>query len=119
LIRSGDADRLLLRINQGNEEMSKKPLPEVERFPTLYYEEGIGGLQLSLRVRHIIACQHWLGNADYSFHDLMHEIMPVTSGSEHHESRQSEMVDNLTLVREVESAVKTDLLREEVDITLP
>ncbi len=58
------------------EEMSKEPLPEVERFPTLYYEEGIGGLELSLKVRHIIAYQHWLGNADYSFHDLMRKIMP-------------------------------------------
>jgi hypothetical protein len=56
------------------EEMSKKPLPEVERFPTLYYEEGIGSLELSLRVRHIIAYQNWLGNADYSYHDLMQEI---------------------------------------------
>lgn len=62
------------------EEMSKKPLPEVERFPTLYYEEGIASLELSLKVRHIIAYQHWLGNAGYSFHDLIQEIIPQLSG---------------------------------------
>lgn len=62
------------------ERMSKKPLPEVERFPTLYYEEGIGGLELSLKVRHIIAYHNWLGNADYSYHDLMQEIMPSING---------------------------------------
>lgn len=62
------------------EEMSKKPLPEIERLPTLYYEEGIARLELSLKVRHIIAYQHWLGNADYSFHDLIQEIMPQLNG---------------------------------------
>jgi hypothetical protein len=56
-------------------ERSKKPIPEAERLPTLYYEEGISGLELALRVRHIIAYQHWLGNADYCFHDLRQEIM--------------------------------------------
>jgi hypothetical protein len=69
------------------EEMSKKPLPEIERFPTLYYEEGIGSLKLSLRVRHIIAYQHWLGNTQYSYYDLMQEIMPLLNEEEQHERR--------------------------------
>jgi hypothetical protein len=66
------------------EEMSKKPIPEVERLPTLYHEEGIGSLELALRVRHIIAYQHWLGNADYCFHDLRQEIMPWLNGRKQH-----------------------------------
>jgi hypothetical protein len=67
------------------EEMSRKPIPEVERFPTLYYEEGIGSLELSLKVRHIIAYQHWLGNAAYNFHDLMQEIMSMNQEERHGE----------------------------------
>jgi hypothetical protein len=62
------------------EEMLKEPLPEVERIPTFYYEDGIESLELALRVRHIIAYQNWIGNWNYSFHNLMPEIMPLING---------------------------------------
>lgn len=57
------------------ENNSKRPLPEVERFPIHFYEEGITGLEGALRMRETIAFQHWEGNKDYTFHDLMRQII--------------------------------------------
>ena len=57
----------------------KQTLPEVERFPIHFYEEGITGLDGSLTMRETIALQHWNGNKDYSFYDLMQKIIPTLS----------------------------------------
>jgi len=56
------------------EEDAKKPLPEVERFPTYFYEEGILGLQNKLMIRQGIAFEHWKGNKDYSFLDMLKKV---------------------------------------------
>jgi hypothetical protein len=50
---------------------AKEPLPEIERFPVHYAEEGIGGFQLALRLRQIVALQHWLGHHEYSLGDAL------------------------------------------------
>ena len=48
---------------------ARQGLPEIERLPVHYYEDGIGGLALALRLRQIVAFQHWLGNSEYSLDD--------------------------------------------------
>jgi hypothetical protein len=53
------------------ERRSKRPLPEMERFPIYFYEEGIQGFETALKMRQIIALQHWLGNSAYSMHDVL------------------------------------------------
>ena len=58
------------------ENSAKEHLPEVERFPIHFYEDGIMGLDGSLKMRETIALQHWSGNKDYTFYDLMQEIIP-------------------------------------------
>jgi len=58
------------------ENNSKEPFPEVERFPIHFYEDGLTGLDGSLIMRETIALQHWNGNKDYSFYDLMQKIIP-------------------------------------------
>jgi len=55
---------------------SKQPISEVERFPIHFYEDGMTGLEGCLTVRETIALQHWKGNKDYTFHDLMQQIIP-------------------------------------------
>jgi hypothetical protein len=44
------------------EEQARKPLPEIEKFPVHFYEDGIGPLEAALRMREIIALEHWKGN---------------------------------------------------------
>ena len=53
------------------EQGSRKPLPEIEKFPVYFYEDGIGSLEAALRMRQIIALEHWKGNIDYSFYDVL------------------------------------------------
>ena len=56
---------------------NRKTLPEVERFPTHFYTDGIKGLRGSLAARETIAMEHWEGNKDYSFHDLFEKIVNI------------------------------------------
>ena len=56
-------------------ENAKKQLPEVEKFPTHYYEEGISHFEIACRFRQMIALQHYLGKADYSLYDLTQELV--------------------------------------------
>lgn len=62
------------------ENSAKEPLPEVERFPIHFYEDGMTGLEGSLTMREVIALQHWRGNKDYTFFDLMKRIIPKMAG---------------------------------------
>jgi len=54
---------------------SRRPLPEVDRMPIHFYEDGLASFQLALNVRQIVALQHWLGNAAYSKADAIRDIM--------------------------------------------
>lgn len=55
---------------------ARESLPEVERFPLLYYEEGIKPLETSLSMRDTVALEHWKGNKDFSLLDLINKIVP-------------------------------------------
>ncbi len=50
---------------------AKQPLPELERFPIHFDEEGIQGLVTNLSMRQLVAMQHWLGNTNYSMYDVI------------------------------------------------
>lgn len=56
------------------EERAKKQLPKVEKFPIYYYDEGIIHFETACRMRQVIAAQHFFGNKDFSFHDLIQKI---------------------------------------------
>ncbi len=43
--------------------------------PVHYYEEGIADFETSCRFRQMIAMQHYLGKEDYSFYDLIQELL--------------------------------------------
>jgi hypothetical protein len=53
---------------------AKEPLPEIERFPVPYAEDGIAGFQLALRLRQIVARQHWQGNFAYTLGDAIRSL---------------------------------------------
>lgn len=54
---------------------AKQRLPEIERFPLYYYEEGIESFETTLRLRQIVALQHWLGNSSYSMFDAIQSMV--------------------------------------------
>ncbi len=48
----------------------------IDRIPIHYYEDGIGGFQLAVRVRQIVATQHWLGNTRFTMMDAIRQVAP-------------------------------------------
>jgi hypothetical protein len=53
---------------------ANEPLPEIERFPVHYAEDGIEGFKLAIRLRQIVALQHWLGNSEYTLGDAIQSL---------------------------------------------
>ena len=58
------------------EQGARKPLPEIEKFPVHFYEDGIRSLEAVLRIRQLIAFEHWKGNLNYSFYDALKATIP-------------------------------------------
>jgi hypothetical protein len=56
------------------EARTRKPLPEVERFPVHFYEDGIEGFANALTMRQIVALQHWSGNTSYTIFNVIQSI---------------------------------------------
>lgn len=56
------------------ESEAKQPLPEIERFPVHYYEDGVQGFETALQIRQIVAMQHWLGNTGYTLLDVFQSM---------------------------------------------
>ena len=49
----------------------RKQLPELERLPTHFYEDGIQSLTTTLSLRQSLAMEHWRGNHDVTLFDLI------------------------------------------------
>jgi hypothetical protein len=54
---------------------ANEPLPKIERFPVHYAEDGIEGFKLALRLRELVAMQHWQGNLAYTMRDAIQSIV--------------------------------------------
>lgn len=67
-------ERLRIAAEQA-ESLAKRPLPEIERFPVHYYEDGIHGFSMALKLRQIVALQHWLGNPGYTLSDALQALL--------------------------------------------
>ena len=52
---------------------ARQPSPTIERFPVHFHEDGIEGFALALRLRQIVARQHWSGNTRYTLGDAIKE----------------------------------------------
>jgi hypothetical protein len=55
--------------------MVAESLPEVERFPVNYYEDGIKLLEASLRMRETVSLEHWKGNKDFTLFDVIGSVI--------------------------------------------
>jgi hypothetical protein len=58
------------------DQKSREPLPDVEKFPVHFYEDGIQSFETALRMRQIVALEHWQGNREFTFGDMMKKIIP-------------------------------------------
>ena len=53
---------------------AREPLPEMERFPVHYHEDGLAGFKLAVRVRQIVALKHWQGYHEYTLNDTIQAL---------------------------------------------
>ncbi len=58
------------------DQKSREPLPDVEKFPVHFYEDGIKSFETALRLRQIVAFEHWQGNTSFTFGDVIQKIIP-------------------------------------------
>jgi hypothetical protein len=56
------------------DENLRKPMKEIESIPLHFYEEGIDSFDGALKMRHVIAVEHWSGNPAFSFHDIFQKM---------------------------------------------
>ena len=56
------------------EQQAKERLPDVEKFPVHFYEDGIMSLDNALRLRQIVAFEHWQGHTDYTLGDIIRKV---------------------------------------------
>jgi len=56
------------------EQQSNERLPEVEKFPVHFYEDGITSFENALRLRQIVAFEHWQGHTDYTLGDIIRQV---------------------------------------------
>ncbi len=66
-----DPQKKLKAALEAVESRAKQPLPDIERIPIHYYEEGIQGFATVLQLRQLVALEHWLGNPEYSLYDVL------------------------------------------------
>ncbi|ETX08835.1 MAG: hypothetical protein ETSY2_03130 [Candidatus Entotheonella gemina] len=58
------------------DQKSREPLPDVEKFPVHFYEDGIKSFETALKLRQMVAFEHWQGNTEFTFGDIMQKIIP-------------------------------------------
>ena len=56
------------------EQQAQEPLPDVEKLPVHFYEDGITSLENALRLRQIVAFEHWQGHTDYTLGDIIRKV---------------------------------------------
>ena len=56
------------------EQQSHERLPEVEKFPVHFYEDGITSLENALRLRQIVAFEHWQGNTACTLGEVIQKV---------------------------------------------
>ena len=69
------AEKLALAQREMDENL-KKPIEEIESLRINFYEDGIESLKGALKMRRIIAFEHWQGNVTFSFFDIFKKIIP-------------------------------------------
>jgi hypothetical protein len=56
------------------EQQSHEPLSEVEKLPVHFYTDGIRSFETTLRLRQIVALEHWRGNTTYTLGEIIHQV---------------------------------------------
>jgi hypothetical protein len=56
------------------EHQSHEHLPEVEKLPVHFYTDGIRSFETTLRLRQIVAFEHWRGHTECTLGEVIHKV---------------------------------------------
>jgi hypothetical protein len=56
------------------EQQSQERLPDVEKFPVHFYTDGITSLENALRLRQIVAFEHWQGHTQCTLGEVIQKV---------------------------------------------
>jgi hypothetical protein len=56
------------------EHQSHERLPEVEKLPVHFYTDGIRSFETTLRLRQIVAFEHWRGHTECTLGEIIHKV---------------------------------------------
>jgi hypothetical protein len=60
------------------EHQSHERLPEVEKLPVHFYTDGIRSFETTLRLRQIVAFEHWRGHTTCTLGEVIHKVTADT-----------------------------------------
>jgi hypothetical protein len=64
------------------EQQSQERLPDVEKFPVHFYTDGITSLENALRLRQIVAFEHWQGHTQCTLGEVIQKVSAGIVGSD-------------------------------------
>ena len=64
------------------EKQSQERLPDVEKFPVHFYTDGITSLENALRLRQIVAFEHWQGHTQCTLGEVIQKVSAGIVGSD-------------------------------------
>ncbi len=64
-------------VNIFLERESDKPFSEIEQIPIYFYEEGLMRAEMMLRMRQLVAFEHWKGNTDFTQADAVQKVFSL------------------------------------------
>jgi tetratricopeptide (TPR) repeat protein len=73
--RTPDLHERFALLDKYMTDRAQAPVPAMERLPVHYYEEGIRAVEALLRIRQVLAMQHWQGNTSYTYQDIVRDML--------------------------------------------
>src|SRR5215470_8601120 len=73
--RTPNLQERFARLDQYLTDRAHAPVSALERLPVHYYEDGIRAVEALLSIRQVRAVHHWQGNTNYTYQDMIREML--------------------------------------------
>jgi hypothetical protein len=73
--RTPDLQERFARLDQYLTDRAHAPVSALERLPVHYYEDGIRAVEALLSIRQVRAMHHWHGNTNYTYQDMIRDML--------------------------------------------
>lgn len=110
-------DERMEALNEYMEEITKKPLPEVQEIPVHYYEDGLVGLNLLIELHAVEALERWRGN-NITQYDLLYEMEQREAKAEFLDFLNNASEEDIEELKKIIKAEQEEAEQEEMEETV-